>query len=220
VITALIVEDLHETGEWLKGLVSRAFKNADVHLVSTISEASDFLSSTKVGMALIDINLPDGNGIDFVSSVRKQSPETYAVIVTIYDDPEHLFPALRAGAHGYLLKDQSEDLLISQLNGILTGDPPLSPGIARKILEHFHAPVAAEHEQLNALETNAKLTPREEEVLVLVARGLSRKEIAQILELSIHTIARYIKDLYLKLDVNSRAEAAIFACRMGLIQMQ
>lgn len=119
-------------------------------------------------------------------------------MVTIYDDPDHLFPAIRAGAHGYLLKDQAEALLVSQLKGILTGNPPLSPGIARKILEHFHAPVEAEHE---LQEAPTKLTPREEEVLVLVARGLSRKEIALTLDLSVHTIARYIKDLYLKLDV-------------------
>lgn len=128
-----------------------------------------------------------------------------------------MFPAIRAGADGYILKDQPDEIMIEKLRGILKGDPPLSPGIARKILEYFRAAGQYEHEHQHP---EIKLTPREEEVLVLVARGFSRKEIAETLRLTIHTIARYIKDLYRKLGVTSRAEAAIMACQMGLIKMQ
>lgn len=215
-IKVLIVEDLRETGQWLKGLVKRAFSSVEVHHVKTLKEARAYIADNRIGLALIDINLPDGSGIDFLTDLRKRSTDTYAVIVSIYDDPEHLFPAIRAGADGYLLKDQAEDILEDKLRGILKGDPPLSPGIARKMLEHFRT--NGKLEPRNAI-LDIHLTAREEEVLVMVARGLSRKEIAEILNLSIHTIAHYIKDLYRKLDVSTRAEAAIIACRMRLIEI-
>ncbi len=216
-IEALIVEDLPEVGRWIKRLIVSAFSNAQAHHFATLDEARAFIRRNPVGLALIDINLPDGNGIDFIADVRSCCPDAYVVMITIYDDPEHLFPAIRAGADGYLLKDQSEELLIDKLRGILKGDPPLSPGIARKILEHFQQ----SGEDLALQEAEAvNLTPREEDVLVLVAQGHSRKEIARILNLSIHTVGRYIKDLYRKLEVTSRAEAAIVACRMGLIRVK
>lgn len=215
-IKVLIVEDLHETGRWLTGLVNNAFTSVEVRHVQTLRAARAYISENRIGLALVDINLPDGSGIDFLTDLRKQSSDTYAVIVSIYDDPEHLFPAIRAGADGYLLKDQAEDIITDKLRGILKGDPPLSPGIARKMLEHFRCNGSSDPGNPTL---DIHLTAREEEVLVMVARGLSRKEIAEILNLSIHTIAHYIKDLYRKLDVSTRAEAAIIACRMGLIEI-
>lgn len=217
-INVLIIEDLHETGAWLSSIVLRAFADANVQHVTTQRDARRHLKCHQVGLALIDINLPDGSGIDLISELRICSPNSYAVIVTIFDDPEHLFPAIKAGANGYILKDQSEQNMVKKLRGILCGDPPLSPSIARKMMEYFHTsqpptmPVARKKPM--------PLTPREEEVLVLVARGLSRREIADTLGLSIHTIGRYIKDLYRKIEVTTRAEAAILACQIGLIKLE
>lgn len=217
VIKALIIEDHYETGQWLSALVSKAFEHVETHHVLTITEADQFILNNTINLALVDINLPDGSGIDFLARLQLCSRDTYSVIVTIYDDADHLFPAIRAGADGYILKDQSDEIITEKLKGILKGDPPLSPAIARKMLEYFRSENQAEH---NHHRYKLNLTRREEEVLVLVARGLSRREIAETLNLSIHTIARYIKDLYRKLDINSRAEAAIIACQVGLIKMQ
>ncbi len=213
----LIVEDHPEVGQWIKRLVVSAFKDAQAHHCANLRDARAFVRENPVTLALVDINLPDGNGVDFIADVRTHSPDAYVVMITIYDDADHLFPAIRAGADGYLLKDQPDEVLVEKLGGILKGDPPLSPGIARRILDHFRCPDSVADRQES---DSIRLTPREEEVLVLVARGLSRKEIANILDLSIHTIACYIKDLYRKIEVTSRAEAAVVACRMGLIRLE
>ncbi len=214
-LKTLIVEDILETRLWLEKLVLKAFPDADVSSAGSLKGAIEFAENNQLGLALIDLNLPDGNGIELVSCLREHSPDTYTVIMTIFDDPDHLFPAIRAGANGYLLKGQSEEDLMQCLKGILTGNPPLAPGIARKMLDYFRQDQL--YGERSPREQKIKLTPREEEVLILVSRGYSRKEIAEQLGLAINTIARYIKDLYRKLNVNSRAEAAIIACQMGLI---
>ena len=86
---------------------------------------------------MLDISLPDGNWVTLVEWLRRHAPDTYIVMATIFDDDDHLFTALRAGAHGYLLKDQPRERLIEQLGGILRGEPPLSPSIARRMMRHF-----------------------------------------------------------------------------------
>jgi DNA-binding NarL/FixJ family response regulator len=128
----------------------------------------------------------------------------------VFDDDAHLFPALRAGAQGYVLKDQSPEALAGMLRGIAAGQPPLSPSIARRLLRHFQpAPAPATEEVL--------LTPRETEVLQLVAKGLSAQQVADALGLSRHTVTGYLKDVYRKLSVTTRAEATLEAARRGLI---
>ncbi len=211
-IKTMVVEGVHETSDWMAGLIAKAFPDAYTLKCHSLSEATKRVKIIRPALVLLDLNLPDGSGLGLISLIRKQHPDTHVVIMTIFDDPEHLFPALRAGANGYLLKDQPEDLLIKQLHGLIKGFPPLSPSIARKILLHFSG------DKVNK-KPNIVLAERDEEILVLVSRGMNRSEIAEILSLSPHTVARYIKDVYKKLDVNSRAEAAVMACRIGLINL-
>jgi DNA-binding NarL/FixJ family response regulator len=212
-IKTMIVEGIHETSEWMAGLIDRAFPDAYTVRCHSISDAQEQVKILHPALVLLDLNLPDGNGLNLIPVIRKQSPDTHVVVMTVFDDPDDLFPALRAGASGYLLKDQPEDLLITQLNGLIKGAPPLSPSIARKILMHF-----SNSKMLNN-KLDIVLAERDEEILVLVSRGMNRSEIGEILSLSPHTVARYIKDVYKKLDVNSRAEAAVMACRIGLINI-
>lgn len=132
-------------------------------------------------------------------------------MTTIYDDDQHLFEAIAAGAQGYLLKDQHEDTLVRYLHRIDAGEPPLSPSVALRIMAHF-----ARRPPESSAETVA-LTPREREVLALIGKGLRIPEAARVLGLTSHTVAGYVKSVYRKLNVSSRAEAAIEAVRRGIV---
>jgi DNA-binding NarL/FixJ family response regulator len=208
----LLLEDLPEIRSWLKALVTQVFANAQIVECARVHDALAQVSAQKFDLALIDLGLPDGSGVDVVSALREAQPEALSVIVTIHDDDEHLFPALQAGAYGYILKEQSRELITEQLQRISQGEPPLSPSIARKVIAYF---AAQNKPQANAL-PHVQLTERESEVLLRVAKGFTLPEIGVQLGLSRHTIADYVKQIYRKLNVSSRAEAALEAQRLGL----
>lgn len=224
---ALIVEDIPETGEWLRITLEQAFQQIQCNPASSCEQARQVLENQCVNLALLDINLPDGSGIDLVPCIRERCPDAYIVITTIFDDEEHILRALKAGAHGYLLKDLPDRLFIQKLRGILNGDPPISPSISRRILQYFSTERSALQPQssdngtpVDARHGTISLSPREQEVLTLVAKGLSRPEISSLLGLSTNTVARYIRDVYQKLNISSRAEAAVEACRRGLVSTE
>ncbi|UDF35797.1 UNVERIFIED_ORG: response regulator transcription factor [Shinella sp. XGS7] len=209
----LLLEDIPEIRAWLKALVKQIFANAQITECSRVQDAIRQVQSQRFTLALLDLGLPDGSGVEVVSALREHQPEVQSVIVTIHDDDEHLFPALQAGAFGYLLKEQSRELLVEQLQRISQGEPPLSPSIARKVIAYF---AAQNRPQANALLHEVSLTDRETEVLLRVAKGFTLPEIGVQLGLSRHTIADYVKQIYRKLNVSSRAEAALEAQRLGL----
>ena len=134
------------------------------------------------------------------------------MVVTIHDDDDHLFPALQAGAYGYLLKEQPREQLMEHLQRISQGEPPLSPSIARRVIAYFAAQAKPQKDMI----PHVQLTDRENEVLLRVAKGFTLPEIGVQLNLSRHTIADYVKQIYRKLNVSSRAEAALEAQRLGL----
>ena len=207
----LLLEDLPEIRVWLRKLVLQVFPMAKIAESSRVQDALDLATAVKFDLALIDLGLPDGSGVQVVSKLRDVQPEAQSVVVTIHDDDEHLFPALQAGAFGYILKEQPRELITEQLQRISQGEPPLSPSIARRVMAHFSAkakPAAAMG--------NISLTDRESEVLLRVAKGYTLPEIGVQLNLSRHTIADYVKQIYRKLNVSSRAEAALEAKRLGL----
>ncbi len=163
----------------------------------------------------IALVMPDGVTVcsGNVSAFGNQLTVT-PIVTTIYDDDHHLFDAIAAGAQGYLLKDQHPDTLIEYLHRIDAGEPPLSPSIARRMLQHFSrsrppAPAAIPAEEV--------LTAREMDVLRLLGRGLRVNEAAHTLGLTPHTVAGYVKTVYRKLNISSRAEAALEAARRGLV---
>lgn len=215
---ALIVEDLPEIRAWLGDVARAAFPELQVVSAARRDQALDCVQREgDFDLALIDLGLPDGSGLDVVSALRRRQPAALPVVVTIYDDDDHLFPALQAGAFGYLLKEQPRETLVAQLLRMTQGEPPLSPPIARRVLAHF----AGAHQRRGALvrqlEDEVSLTERETEVLQRVAKGYTLPEIAQQFGLSKHTIGDYIKQVYRKLNVSSRAEAALEAARRGLV---
>ncbi|MDT8284042.1 MAG: response regulator transcription factor [Thermovirgaceae bacterium] len=206
----LIVEDHDDTRGWWEKHISDAFPKAEGMGAATLAEARVLLAQHDFSLALVDINLPDGSGIDLVREMAATHPEIYCVISTIFDDDTHIFSALRAGAMGYLIKEQALDRQVQQLKAVLHGQPPLSPGVARRILTHF----SQQNKEPESAET---LTGREKEVLQLIAKGFSRPEVAEILRLTPNTVASYTKVIYQKLNITRRAEAVLEGVRLGLI---
>ena len=207
----LLLEDLPEIRVWLRKLVLQVFPMAKIAESSRVQDALELVSAVKFDLALIDLGLPDGSGVQVLSKLRDVQPDAQAVIVTIHDDDEHLFPALQAGAFGYILKEQPRELITEQLQRISQGEPPLSPSIARRVMAHF-----ANKGRPQTAMGHVALTERESEVLLRVAKGFTLPEIGVQLGLSRHTIADYVKQIYRKLNVSSRAEAALEAQRLGL----
>lgn len=204
-----ILEDLPESQAWLRQALTESFPGIRIVTACTLQEARSLLKNGAVpDIALIDLGLPDGSGVDIIELAHGASPATLCIVTSIYDDDGHVFPALRAGAQGYLLKDQPVGSIVQALKGIAAGEPPLSPAIARRMLTFFNRTPAA---------PASELTARETEVLRFIAKGMTQAETARLLGISQHTVSGYVKDLYRKLNVSSRAEAALLARDMGLV---
>ena len=212
--TILLLEDLPEIRAWLRKLVLQVFPGAQISESARVHDALSLVSALKFDLALIYLGLPDGSGVDVVTKLRETQADAQSVVVTIHDDDEHLFPALQAGAFGYILKEQPRELIAEQLQRISQGEPPLSPSIARRVMAHFSAKAKPQ----TSLLPHVSLTDRESEVLLRVAKGYTLPEIGVQLGLSRHTIADYVKQIYRKLNVSSRAEAALEAQRLGLFR--
>ena len=214
--TILLLEDLPEIRAWMRKLVLQVFPGSTISESARVQDALDLVMAVKFDLALVDLGLPDGSGVDVVAALREAQSDAQSVVVTIHDDDEHLFPALQAGAYGYILKEQPRELITEQLQRISQGEPPLSPSIARRVMAYFSAK-AKPQPAVNAM-PNVSLTDRESEVLLRVAKGFTLPEIGVQLGLSRHTIADYVKQIYRKLNVSSRAEAALEAQRLGLFR--
>jgi DNA-binding NarL/FixJ family response regulator len=214
----LLLEDLPEIRSWLKALVAQVFPTAEISEAARVHDARALITAQRFDLALIDLGLPDGSGVDVVEALRSAQPEAQSVVVTIHDDDDHLFPALQAGAFGYILKEQPRELIAEQLQRISQGEPPLSPSIARRVIQYFAAQAKNAFSQAANPMPGVSLTERESEVLLRVAKGFTLPEIGVQLGLSRHTIADYVKQIYRKLNVSSRAEAALEAQRLGLFR--
>ena len=204
---ALILEDLPESQSWLLNVLESAFPGIVTRVAATLADAHKLLDEYQPEIALIDLGLPDGSGVELIQALNRNVSNCICVVTTIFDDDQHLFPALRAGAHGYLLKDQPQSSLVVALQGIVHGHPPLSPAIARRLLGYF---------QPNEPDKTG-LTPREIDVLTCIAKGYTIKHAAELLGLSHNTVASYVKEIYRKLNISSRAEATLEAARLGFV---
>lgn len=205
----LIVEDVSETLLWLGEIAAEAFPGCQVTGVTSLSEALSATRQLAFDIALIDLRLPDGSGLEILRRLRADSPDTICIVTTAMADDGSIVGALSAGASGYLLKEQMREGVIRQLQQIEHGIPALSPSVARRIMEHFRrtGPAMGEAECLTA---------REQDVLTLIGRGMRNAEVAAELKLSENTVSGYIKVIYRKLGISSRAEASWHAAQLGL----
>ncbi len=202
----LIIEDIAAVMQWLEQSVNLAYSQPQITKVMDLCSALEAVKSQSFDLALIDIGLPDGSGLDVVDYLTQNNTATMIVMTTIFDDDQHVFSALRKGARGYILKDKDKDQLAQMLINIENGQLPISPAIANKLLHFF-----------NPQQPKCKLTNREKEVLTLIAKGIKVPQVADLLEIKKSTCYGYVKEIYLKLGINSRSEATMEASKMGLI---
>lgn len=197
-----IVEDNKLIRESLEDFVRIDPEFECVCACATAEEALEKLPRLAPAIVLMDIQLPNLSGIDCAARLKQLLPEVRILMVTVYEDTERIFKALRAGACGYLLKCCSPEELIAALQEVRQGGAPMSREIARKVIASFHEPVAAAAEVED-------LSPREREILELLAVGFPNKEIASRLSLTENTVRWHLWHVYHKLHVRSRTEAVL-----------
>lgn len=206
---ALVLEDHNIMQVIFSELLEQAFPAISTNIANNVKSSLVLSKAITYDIALVDLSLPDGSGIELIKYLKQYQANCYIVVITIFDDDDHLIQALEAGSDGYLLKDQSKEKLISALVGISVGEPPLSPLIARKLITMFNTrePIPAD----------CCLSEREQSVLTLIAKGNKRSDAAKQLNITENTVAAHIKSIYKKLNISSRAEATIEAGKLGLL---
>ncbi len=201
-IGVAIVEDDIPAREILAGWIRDAEGFKVVGEYTDAETAVAELPQIKPSVVLFDINLPGINGIECVRRLKPRLPETQFLMVTVYGDANHIFEALAVGASGYLLKQTRRAELIEALRDVHAGGSPMSSQIARKVVQSFRR-----NESHPSGGEQVELSQREGEVLELLARGYLYKEIAEQLKISVQTVNTYIRRIYEKLHVRSRAQA-------------
>ena len=201
-IGVAIVEDDVPAREILAGWIRRADGFKLMGEYDTAEAAIVELPQLKPSVVLFDINLPGINGIECVRKLKPRLPDTQFVMVTVYEDVNHIFDALAVGASGYLLKQAKRQELLDALKDVYAGGSPMSSQIARKVVQSFRR-----NESETADGETVGLSQREREVLELLARGFLYKEIADSLQIGVATVNTYIRRVYEKLHVRSRAQA-------------
>ena len=179
---------------------------------ATLRAARDWFALDTADVLLTDLALPDGHGLTLIRELHERQPSCDILVVSVFGDEESVLACVEAGAVGYIHKDSTPANVGQIVVDVKRGASPISPMIARKLLERLRIKGAA-----NAAAKPILLSPRESEVLELIARGYAYAEIARLQNVTIHTIQSHIKNLYAKLAVHSRSEAVFEATRMGLL---
>ena len=213
-IRIMIVDDHCILRAGLRVLLQAKADIAVVGEASGMGEAVRMTVELKPDVVLMDINLPDGSGIEATRAIKQSCPDVQVLMLTIYGDPETVFEAVQAGAIGYVLKDIHPEHLASAIRSVHTNRTMINPVIARKMVERL-ATTGREALMLN-LRRGSGLTDREIEVLKGVTEGWSDKELALKLFLSEATIKSHLRSIYRKLQVRNRAQAAAYAVQKGL----
>lgn len=197
-IAVSIVEDDAQARKILAGWINRASGFRLAGEWGDAESALKFLPEKIPDVVLMDINLPGMSGVEAVKRLKPVLPATQFVMLTVYEDADHIYNALSAGATGYLLKQTPREELLNAVGDVHRGGSPMTSNIARKVVQSF---------KQSPLSSSEELSPREQEVLELLARGYLYKEIAERLNISVPTVNTYIRRMYEKLHVRSRAQA-------------
>jgi len=204
----LVVDDHPQARDWMQQALAQAMPQLQIRVAVDLADARAKIAEQLPDISLIDLGLPDGDGTALIGELHALSADTIKIVSTVFGDDRHVFDAIRAGAQGYVLKDEPQPQLVQLLQGIVDGKPALSAHIAKRLLSHF---------QVAPPEPTAELTERERDVLTLLAKGLTVKKAASLLEISPNTASGYVKNIYRKLNVTTRAEATMEANRIGLV---
>lgn len=210
-VRVLVVEDNPEFLERYCAIISLAPDMRLVHGAATMAEARECLAKATPDVILIDLGLPDGDGIDLIREVYARDRDVDIMVVTVFWDEKHIVGALEAGATGYVLKDMTGPELLDAVRELRAGGSPISPTVARQLLRRYVKAGTTPSGEMNML------SPKEKEVLNYISKGFSFAEIAEFLSISPHTIKTHVKHIYKKLAVCSRGEAVFEAKQLGLI---
>lgn len=199
-IKVALVEDDVRFRKSLKRVVDTGTGMTCIAEYGTGDEAIEGIPVVRPDVVLMDLNLPDCSGAEVTSSIKAKMPDLSVVILTVYNDAEHVFKALRSGAGGYLLKQATAREIRDAVSEAFRGGAPMTSEIARKVIAAFHEPKPESS-------PTSQLAPREMEILELVADGYANKEIASELDITLSTVCWYLHEIYKKLHVQSRVQA-------------
>jgi DNA-binding NarL/FixJ family response regulator len=198
--TLVIVEDNRRLRDQIVKIISASPDIRCVAALPSAEEALEQIPRYKPDVVLMDIQLPVLSGIECVAQLKRTMPDLYIIMVTVHEDSDRIFDALRAGANGYLVKSDPPDQLLEAIRNVHGGGAPMSSQIARKVVNFFHARPPANSEK-------TVLTVREQQVLALLAEGLLYKEIGDKLDISMETVRSHVRNICQKMHVRNRVEA-------------
>lgn len=204
-IRVMVVDDHPAFRKGLTALIESEPGIAVVAQAGDGREAIERFRQTRPDVVLMDLRLPVLSGVEAIMAIRKEFPESRFIVVTTYDTDEDIYRAVQAGAQSYLLKDMTDEEILGTIRAVHTGQPCMPPGLASRLAERLR---------------REDLTPRETEVLELLVKGRSNKEIAQTLFLTEDAIKFRVKGLFTKLGVQDRTEAVIAALRLGIVHLE
>ncbi len=209
-IRYMIVDDQQIIREGLAGMLSR---ESDLVLVGMAENGADAVLKAhdlQPDIILMDLRMPQMDGVEAIKRIRIVCPHTKFIVLTVYDNDDFIFEAIRAGAKAYLMKDISREELVQVIHAVDDGQAYLQPKITNRLLERVS--------DMPLPQTEHPFSKREIEILQMLAQGLSNKEIAQRLTLSEHTVKTHVANIFAKLDVNNRAEAVLQAVKKGILE--
>ena len=209
-ITIVIFDDHQERREALKLMISL---QDDMECIGDYEDCMNLVNDLKENqpqVILMDIHMPGMDGIEGVKLVRQHYPGIFIIMQTVFEDDERIFNAIQAGAHGYILKNASNDKMIEGIKDVVNGGAPMTPTIARRVLTFFGKKPANTNKEYD-------LSKREMELLTLLVKGFSHKMIAAELNISIFTVNNHIKNIYQKMQVHSVSEAVAVAIQKNVI---
>jgi DNA-binding NarL/FixJ family response regulator len=208
-VRIVVADDHAVVREGLRALLGTVEGYEVVDAVATGREAVRAAVTLQPDVLVMDINMPDQSGIDATREISRSAPAVAVLMLTMFDDDDSVFAAMRAGALGYVLKGADPEDILRVIVGVAAGHAVFGPGVARRAIAHLSAPATAD----NPFPT---LTPREREILDLIATGQGNATIAARLGLSPNTVSNHISNIFAKLQVASRAEAIVRARDAGL----
>ena len=210
-VRVLIADDHPLFREGMRGRLDRVADVAVVGEAASGDEAVELAHKLEPHIILMDIKMPGLNGIEATREIQRANPQIGILVLTMFEDDDSVFAAMRAGAKGYLLKDSGGEGVVHAIRAVASGEAVFGPGVAERIIGYFSAPRAAAPQR-----AFPELTEREEEVLSLVAQGKSNREIAWQLFVSLKTVRNHVSNILLKLQVADRAQAVIRARDAGM----
>lgn len=208
-INMIVVEDNTHVQERLAKLLKETDQMKIIGMYGDLKSAIAAQVPLKLDLIILDLKLPDVKGIESIAALRQKYDTARITIYTAYENETDILNCMLAGAHGYILKDTPDDRLIAELRVIAQGGSTLTPRVAEKLMKQFTPPKLAE----------SALSKRELEVLNFISLGLRYEDIADELDISVHTVRHHIEKIYRKLDVTSRGQAVAQAVRSGIIKL-